>query len=69
MVAASRARLITVGSWPMYGSWANQERTPTLHHSLPMETFIMARTTIGSNCEPACRESSSRAATGLMGFL
>jgi hypothetical protein len=51
------------------GKSASHETGPIVQRSLPIETLRNALTIAGSNCLPAHRVSSSRAATALIGFL
>ena len=54
---------------PRIGASAVQDIGPTVHQSLPRDTFRKARTIAGSNCSPAHAASSRRAAGTLIGFL
>ena len=57
-----------LATWPALsaaatnGSWASQVSGPSTHSTRPSEMPTNARTTSGSNCVPAHRISSARAA-------
>jgi hypothetical protein len=67
--------VVVIKAWPVTlsrarkGTSANHETGPTTHRSRPIEMFNSALTISGSNCWPAQRVSSFRAATGLRAFL
>jgi hypothetical protein len=62
-------------TWPSWGTLStngsepSQASGPVMGRSRPIETSRKARTTWGSNCEPAHAASSLRAASGLMARL
>ena len=57
------------GMRPRMGACASHESGPMASRRRPSETLRNARTTRGSNCAPAQRAISSRAATALPGSL
>lgn len=58
-----------LGTTPMKGSSASHATKPRAQCSLPSETLTNARTTRGSNCFPALRTNSWRAALTVIGRL
>jgi hypothetical protein len=60
---------LAIPSLASRGTSATQETGPITQRRRPIETFSSALTMAGSNCEPAQRVNSCRAATGLRAFL
>jgi hypothetical protein len=68
-VVASVPVADAIGAWASIGNWASHESGPIVQRSRPSERLTKARTTVGSNCEPAQRTSSARAQLGGLGRL
>ena len=60
---------LAIPSLASRGTSATHETGPMTQRRRPIETFSRALTMAGSNCVPAQRVNSCRAATGLRAFL